>query len=152
MMIFVHNKLFLEINSWFSGFLFTWESRFLVTYLLIVPVNIGILTWFRIFLLNQNRNAACGQYKEEVLSQLRELARIEPNLDCKNTDAEFLMDFQSLVPDQNLKPGSMFTGYEYDGEPTMFSEYEVKLSVGIICKLFSYVILYFGSIVIFIRL
>lgn len=98
--------------------------------------------------MNQNRNAACGQYKEEVLSQLRDLARIEPNLDYENRGgAESLMDFQSLVPDQNLQPGSMFTGSEYDAEPAMFSAYEVKLFLLVyICKLFSYVMLYFGSV------
>lgn len=77
--------------------------------------------------MNQNRNAACGQHKEEVLSQLRELAKREPNLDDEIEGAKSHMGFQSLVPDQNLQLGSMFTGSEYSAELTMFPAYEVKL-------------------------
>lgn len=72
--------------------------------------------------MNQNRNAPCGQHKEEVLNQLRHLAKIEPNL-----DNEKFTDFQPLVPEQNLQPGSTCTGFEYDAEPILFSPYEVKL-------------------------
>lgn len=85
----------------------------------------AILTWFRILLLNQNRNAACGQYKEEILGQLRHLMKLEPNLNCENVDAKSLASFQSLVPQQNVQPGHMTIGFADDSEPIAFPAFEV---------------------------
>ncbi|KAH7517122.1 hypothetical protein FEM48_Zijuj09G0028800 [Ziziphus jujuba var. spinosa] len=71
--------------------------------------------------LPKNRNAACGQHKAEVLNQLRKLAKMEPNLSYEN-----VTDFQPLVSEQNLQPGSVCTGFEYDAEPNLFPRYETR--------------------------
>ena len=76
-------------------------------------------------MLNQNRNAACGQYKEEILSQLRHLMRLEPRLNCEDVDAKSLASFQSLVPQQNVQPGHMTIGFADDAEPIAFPAFEV---------------------------
>uniref|UniRef100_A0A803NQG1 CCT domain-containing protein n=1 Tax=Cannabis sativa TaxID=3483 RepID=A0A803NQG1_CANSA len=56
--------------------------------------------------LFQNRNAVCGQYKEEVIAQLQKLAKIEPNTNFDNGDTtKFLNSFKSLVPEQSVQPG-----------------------------------------------
>ncbi|PON57172.1 Zinc finger-domain containing protein [Parasponia andersonii] len=67
--------------------------------------------------LPKNRNAVCGQHKEEVLVQLRELAKVEPNSNDENVDAaDSLMGFQPVVPEQSLQPGRMWMGSQYDAE------------------------------------
>lgn len=87
----------------------------------------AILTWLRILLLNQNRNAACGQYKEEIRSQLRHLMKLEPNLNCEIVDSEPLASFQSLVPQQNVQPGHTNIGcFADDAEPIAFPAFEVN--------------------------
>ncbi|XP_030507083.1 zinc finger protein CONSTANS-LIKE 13 isoform X1 [Cannabis sativa] len=56
--------------------------------------------------LPKNRNAVCGQYKEEVIAQLQKLAKIEPNTNFDNGDTtKFLNSFKSLVPEQSVQPG-----------------------------------------------
>jgi hypothetical protein len=76
----------------------------------------AILTWLRILLLNQNRNAACGQYKEEIRSQLRHLMKLEPNLNCEIVD-----------PQQNVQPGHTNIGcFADDAEPIAFPAFEVN--------------------------
>lgn len=70
------------------------------------------LDLFRVLLLNQNRKAACGRHKEEVLSQLRELAKSEP---------------LELDTEQHVQSGNLSTGFERDLEADMFPSYEVKL-------------------------
>ncbi|KAK7259432.1 hypothetical protein RIF29_25039 [Crotalaria pallida] len=59
--------------------------------------------------LPKNRKAACGRHKEEVLSQLRKLAKSEP----------LELDTEQYVPSRNLS-----TGFEGDLEADMFPSYE----------------------------
>ncbi|XP_041016756.1 zinc finger protein CONSTANS-LIKE 13 [Juglans microcarpa x Juglans regia] len=66
--------------------------------------------------LPKNRNAACGQYKEDILSQLREMAKSEPNSNHEAADAEPLINYRSLVPEQNVQPRHMCTGFAHDAE------------------------------------
>lgn len=78
-------------------------------------------------LLNQNRNAACGRHKEEILSQLRTLAKSEPNLMNENVDLNSFMSFQCLESEQNMQSGGFCTSFEHDAEPLAFPAYEVML-------------------------
>lgn len=97
------------------------------------------LTWFWVLLLNQNRNAVCGQHKEEILSQLRELAKKEPDSsNYENVDLESLLAFEAIVPDPNVQPGRMCVGShcEAEEEPNTFSAFEVKLFLK--CKVITY--------------
>ncbi|KAK9281990.1 hypothetical protein L1049_004901 [Liquidambar formosana] len=67
--------------------------------------------------LPKNRNTACGRHKEEILRQLRELAKLEPDLNYDHEDVEPFVGFQPLVPEQFLKPRNMYTDCEHDAEP-----------------------------------
>lgn len=84
------------------------------------------MTWFWVLLLNQNRNAACGLYKDEIINQLRELVKLEPNLNCENVDAEPLTGFQPLLSEQNVQQGDMVTGFAHNAEPFVFPRFEVN--------------------------
>uniref|UniRef100_A0A5B6YWP3 Putative zinc finger protein CONSTANS-LIKE 13 n=1 Tax=Davidia involucrata TaxID=16924 RepID=A0A5B6YWP3_DAVIN len=66
----------------------------------------------------KNRNAGCGQYKEEILSQLRGLAKLEPDFNHGHGDIESLVEFQSLVPEHDRKPETM------RAEPAAIHSYE----------------------------
>lgn len=44
----------------------------------------------------QNRNAACGQHKDDILSQLRDMLKLEPNFAEHYEDFEPLQRFQSM--------------------------------------------------------
>lgn len=57
--------------------------------------------------LPKNRKAACGQHKEEILSQLRELAKSEP------------LDLEQYVPSVNLS-----SGFDGDVEADIFPSHE----------------------------
>lgn len=81
------------------------------------------MTWFRL-LFSQNRNAACGQYKEEILAQLREVAKIEPNLNNEDIDAEPLTGFKLWVPEQDVQPGHI--GVANEGKPLVFPVFGVQ--------------------------
>ncbi|KAK8262936.1 hypothetical protein V6Z12_D12G009300 [Gossypium hirsutum] len=61
--------------------------------------------------LPKNRNANCGQHKEEVLHQLRELAKSEPTLSFDNTD--------------DLQTGTVHTSCTNDTAPISFPAYEM---------------------------
>ncbi|XVF32708.1 hypothetical protein REPUB_Repub17cG0106200 [Reevesia pubescens] len=75
--------------------------------------------------LPKNRNASCGQHKEEMLHQLRELAKLEPTLSFERTDVEAIIGFQSLIPDtDNLQPGSVHTSCKNDTDPISFPAHE----------------------------
>ncbi|OMO77863.1 Zinc finger, B-box [Corchorus capsularis] len=75
--------------------------------------------------LPKNRNASCGQHKEEIFRQLREMAKSEPNLSFEKTDLEAIVGFQSLIPDAgNLQPGSVNTTSKNDADPVPFPLYE----------------------------
>ncbi|XP_022771006.1 zinc finger protein CONSTANS-LIKE 13-like [Durio zibethinus] len=71
--------------------------------------------------LPKNRNASCGQHKEEILHQLRELANSEPTLSFEKNDVEAIIGFHSLIPEtDNLQPGSVHTSCKYDAYPISF--------------------------------
>ncbi|KAL7198887.1 hypothetical protein ACSBR2_021222 [Camellia fascicularis] len=78
--------------------------------------------------LPKNRKAACGKYKEEILRQLRKMAKSESNFDDygRGDDIEPLMQFQSLVPEQDLQPGNMYAGFEHGTDLSTVPHYEAR--------------------------
>lgn len=66
-----------------------------------------------------NRNAACGQHKEDILSQLRELAKSE-NLSYDNEDAEPVVNFQLLATEWNMQHGNTFVGSQHEEDQISF--------------------------------
>lgn len=75
--------------------------------------------------LPKNRKAACGQYKEEILSQLQEMVKSEPGFsDCQG-DIEPFMQFQSQVPEQDLQPGDRYDGFDRGSEQATVPNYKV---------------------------
>lgn len=72
----------------------------------------------------QNRNTVCGQRKEEILCQLREMVKLEPGCDQDKQDVEPSSGFQSLVPDRACR--QLYTSFESKEEPTFFPAYEVS--------------------------
>lgn len=63
-----------------------------------------------LFLLNQNRKAACGRHQEEILNQLREMVKSEP-----------------LDPEEYMQPKNLSTGFEHDTKDDIIPSNEVKL-------------------------
>ncbi|CAI0447807.1 unnamed protein product [Linum tenue] len=51
--------------------------------------------------LPKNRNAACGRYKEEIIRQLRRMARLEPQLNSEKGEFDHTGSLGSLAPEQN---------------------------------------------------
>lgn len=49
-------------------------------------------------LLYQNRNASCGKHKEEIFSQLHEMAKKDPNFKGSLGDFEACADIQPRLP------------------------------------------------------
>uniref|UniRef100_A0A2P2LJJ8 Zinc finger protein CONSTANS-LIKE 13 n=1 Tax=Rhizophora mucronata TaxID=61149 RepID=A0A2P2LJJ8_RHIMU len=74
--------------------------------------------------LPKNRNTACGQHREEILHQLRELARLESVPNYKNGDREAVNKFQSLSNGQDQQPRNMYACYKPDACPISFPAYE----------------------------
>ncbi|KAI4349609.1 hypothetical protein L6164_010175 [Bauhinia variegata] len=78
--------------------------------------------------LPKNRKAACGRHKEEIFSQLRELAKLEPNLNDEDVDldpdTERLSNMQQLVPEQNVFSRDLATGFECDIEAGICPTFE----------------------------
>jgi len=72
--------------------------------------------------LNQNRKGTCGRQKEEILNQLRELVKLEPELIHGEVDVEPQVQFENLS-----------TGFERDIDSNMFPSYEVK-TLDFICS------------------
>lgn len=74
--------------------------------------------------LPKNRNAACGKHKEEILCQLREMAKAEPNFDGSMQELD-PVEFQSLVPGKcqlrDISPGP-----ESNAEPISVPSYETS--------------------------
>lgn len=96
---------------------------------------------------NQNRKAACGQYKEEILSQLREMAKSEPGYSDFQGDIEPFMQFQSLLPEQDLQPGDRYDGFDRGSELATVPNYKVKhFSLLIDCMAFSFPLLLYVKI------
>lgn len=62
--------------------------------------------------MNQNRNATCGQHKEEIICQLRELVNLESYPNCGKAAIEHSNMFQSL--DTDLQTPNSNTSCEPD--------------------------------------
>ncbi|GAY40863.1 hypothetical protein CUMW_055120 [Citrus unshiu] len=103
--------------------LFAWETPDFVSLDdLIVSSNAG-----HNFQAIGNRNAAGGQHKEEMLHQLRQLAKLDPNFKYENANIdEPIVGFHSLVPEPISQPGNTNTGSELDAEPNIFPAYEAS--------------------------
>lgn len=86
-----------------------------------------VLILFRIWLLIQNRHTVCGQRKEDLLCQLREMAKLEPNIDVDKKDLEPSSRLRSLVPEQNCQQLDTCTGFKHKAEPIFVPSYEVHL-------------------------
>ncbi|XP_054790693.1 zinc finger protein CONSTANS-LIKE 13 [Prosopis cineraria] len=80
--------------------------------------------------LPKNRKAACGQHKEEIISQLRELAKSEPSLNFGDVDTERLSTRHPTVPEQYLQLESFSTGFEHDFEADIFASCETSVFEG----------------------
>lgn len=77
--------------------------------------------------LPKNRNATCGKHKEEILCQLREMAKTEPNFDGLCEELEVSTQDQSQVPGKyQLRNDSR--GSENNPEQTPVPSYEPKWS------------------------
>ncbi|KAI9119379.1 hypothetical protein K1719_010054 [Acacia pycnantha] len=80
--------------------------------------------------LPKNRKAACGQHKEEIISQLRELAQSEPGLNFGDLDTERLSSKHPIVPEHHLRSSSLSTGFEREFETDVFPSRETSVFEG----------------------
>lgn len=94
--------------------MFVWESPAVVSIDdLIVSSDSGVnFQAMGVPPLPKNRNAVCGQHKEEILYQLHQLMNSEPDLKNENKDIESINLLESLDAGQNLQPQSIHTGCE----------------------------------------
>lgn len=76
--------------------------------------------------LPKNRNAACGRHKEEILRQLCELAKSQPDFNDIHGDAEPHIGFEPVVPDQSLPMRNITAGSKLDADPFVVPAYEVR--------------------------
>nr|XP_043636297.1 zinc finger protein CONSTANS-LIKE 13 [Erigeron canadensis] len=77
--------------------------------------------------LPKNRNAAFGTYKDELLRQLRELAKSEPNVDNDQDMIKSTSEFQSpMVTTQDIRFKGRSSGFEHKLEPNVYSSYEAN--------------------------
>lgn len=76
-------------------------------------------------MLNQNRNAAFGTYKDELLRQLCELAKSEPDADNGQDIIKPMKEFHPMLNTQNIRLEGRGAGFENKLEPNVYSSYEV---------------------------
>ncbi|KAL4558840.1 hypothetical protein LXL04_037043 [Taraxacum kok-saghyz] len=76
--------------------------------------------------LPKNRNAAFGAYKEELLRQLRELAKSEPNVDGNQDIIKPINEFQPLLTTQNNRLETRNLGFEHKLEQQEYSSIEAN--------------------------
>ncbi|RAL43537.1 hypothetical protein DM860_012678 [Cuscuta australis] len=70
--------------------------------------------------LPKNRNAACGQHKEQILSQLRDMSKLAPNLCGDEEEHEPAVDgFQSIENELNGLFGESESGFEQNMESAL---------------------------------
>lgn len=74
-------------------------------------------------LCNQNRNASCGKHKDEIFSQLHEMAKKDPNYSGSLEDFEAQVDVQPQVPGNY--PRDVSPGLEDNVKPVKLPSYEV---------------------------
>ncbi|KAK1437249.1 hypothetical protein QVD17_03038 [Tagetes erecta] len=72
--------------------------------------------------LPKNRNAALGAYKEELLHQLRELAKSEPNFDDSQGVIKPLSEF---MPAQDFQLDSRSSGFEHNPEENVNTSHKM---------------------------
>ncbi|KAL4340167.1 hypothetical protein GQ457_08G021470 [Hibiscus cannabinus] len=76
--------------------------------------------------LPKNRNSSCGQHKEEIFHQLRELAKSEPNPSFEKAEVKAIVGFQSLMPaTDNLQPEIVQPFLTYESSPLQWSNVEM---------------------------
>lgn len=69
--------------------------------------------------LPKNRNAACGEHKDELLHQLREMAKLEPNLDDGEDRIEPLGEYQAVPQDKCF-------GFQHNSEAPIYLSLEAS--------------------------
>lgn len=74
--------------------------------------------------LRKNRKAACGKYKEEIISQLREMAKSEPTLSDGHEDIKSITQLQFSAPQRDPYPGDMYSGFGNRLESTKVHPFE----------------------------
>lgn len=79
--------------------------------------------------LPKNRNAACGKHKEEILCQLRELAKLEPNSSDEQDETVPIIGFQSMegsgfmqTSEQHVVPSSEGSAFHWCGDTGEFAD------------------------------
>ncbi|KAL2510583.1 Zinc finger protein CONSTANS-LIKE 13 [Abeliophyllum distichum] len=82
--------------------------------------------------LPKNRNAACGKHRQEILCQLREMAKTEPNFDDFVEDLKPHFGLETQVPGGNFPSKDSSPGLEHYVEPALgpFHEGSAFLSCG----------------------
>ncbi|KAI3805943.1 hypothetical protein L1987_21831 [Smallanthus sonchifolius] len=73
--------------------------------------------------LPKNRNAALGTYKDELLYQLRELAKSDPNVDDGQKMTKPISEF---LPTQNFQLQGRSSGFEHKFEESANSSFEAN--------------------------
>ncbi|KAL1832900.1 hypothetical protein ACET3Z_002551 [Daucus carota] len=68
--------------------------------------------------LPKNRNAVCGQHKEEIISQLRQMVKLEPNFGDDQFDIELFSGFQSSAFKDNCQQKDACFDFEHNMEAT----------------------------------
>ncbi|KAI3678999.1 hypothetical protein L6452_38304 [Arctium lappa] len=76
--------------------------------------------------LPKNRNAALGTYKDELLRQLRELAKSEPNEDDGQDTVKPVSGFQPTLTTENIRLKGRSSGFEHKLEQKIYSPYEAN--------------------------
>lgn len=83
--------------------------------------------FFLIYFWNQNRNAACGKHKEEILCQLRELSKLEPNSSDDQDETVPTIGFQSVESAQNCPLRFKGSGFMQNSDQHVVPSSEVNL-------------------------
>ncbi|KAK1385198.1 Membrane-anchored ubiquitin-fold protein 3-like [Heracleum sosnowskyi] len=72
--------------------------------------------------LPKNRNTVCGQHKEEIICQLRQMAKLKPNFDDDQFDNEHFSEFSSAFKDNGNQKDYYFD-LEQNMEANNFPSY-----------------------------
>ncbi|CAI9781127.1 unnamed protein product [Fraxinus pennsylvanica] len=67
--------------------------------------------------LPKNRNAACGEHRQEIVCQLREMAKTEPNFDDFVEDIKPHFELEPQVPGGNFQLKDSSRNLEHDIDP-----------------------------------
>lgn len=76
--------------------------------------------------LPKNRNIVCGQHKEEIICQLRQMAKVEPNIDDDHFDNEPSSGFHSSAFKDNCQQKVAYSDLEQNMDATYFSANEAS--------------------------